>query len=187
MFFNSNKIVGTLKIPTTLAKLAFLLTLPMIFSTCKGDGLGFTMTYQRDFEIPAGLGVFDTHVFELNGIPTNMEAMLSTNGANRSDITEIIPREAALSINFADVDLIFVREIIVEIFSRDNIQGKEVFYREEIPQNTGIRVDLIPSLPNIQEFLENDEFSVRVEMRLRDISPQFIDARFDFQFFARLE
>ena len=62
----------------TFAKLAFLLLLPIIFSACKGDGLGFNMTYQRDFEIPAGLGVFDTHVFELNGIPTKRVLMHNT-------------------------------------------------------------------------------------------------------------
>lgn len=168
-------------------KIALFLAIPILFSNCKGEGLGFTMTYQRDFEIAAGLGVFDTHVFELNGIPTNKAAFLSTNDAQESDITGIIPRKAELSINFADVDFIFVQEVIVEIFNRDNLQGKEIFYRENIPQNTGFRIDLIPSLPEISEFLMDDEFNIRVEMRLRDISPQFIDTRLDFQFFAKLE
>lgn len=168
-------------------QLILILAIPLFFSACKGEGLGFTMTYQRDFEIPAGLGVFDTHVFELNGIPTNKAAFLSTNDAQESDITGIIPRKAELSINFADVDFIFVQEVIVEIFNRNDLTGKEIFYRENIPQNTGFRIDLIPSLPEISEFLMEDEFNVRVEMRLRDISPQFIDTRFDFQFFAKLE
>ncbi|MEM1122418.1 MAG: hypothetical protein AAGJ18_18375 [Bacteroidota bacterium] len=172
---------------STLLFGAFLLLIPILFSNCKGEGLGFTMTYQRDFEIPAGLGVFDTHVFELNGIPTNKAAFLSTNDAQESDITGIIPRRAELSINFADVDFVFVQEVIVEIFNRNNLRGKEIFFREDIPLNVGFRLDLVPSLPDISEFLMEDEFNVRVELRLRDISPQFIDTRFDFQFFAKLE
>ena len=168
-------------------KLVSLLMLPIVFSTCKGDGLGVNMTYQRDFEIPAGLGVFDTHVFELNGIPTNKAAFLSPSGASESDITEILPKEAELSLNFANVDFVFVGEVIVEIFNQEDIAGTEVFYRDEIPLNTGRSITLFPSLPEIGRYLMDDEFNIRVELRLRDVSPQFLETRLDFQFFARLE
>jgi len=157
------------------AKLACLLMLPILFSNCKGDGLGFNMTYQRDFEIPAGLGVFDTHVFELNGIPTNKAAFLSTTGANESDITAILPKEAELSINFADVDFVFVGEVVVEIFTREDNAGTEIFFRDEIPLNTGRTITLFPSLPEIGRHLTGDEFNIRIELRLRDITPQFIE------------
>ena len=170
-----------------ITKLALLLIIPLLFSTCKGDGLGFTMTYQRDFEIQAGLNVFDTHVFPLNGIASNKEVFLSTNDANESEVTEIVAREAALSINFANEDLVFVQEVVVEIFNRNDIVGKEIFYRENIPLNTGTRLDLIPSLPDVRAFVMQEEFNVRVELKLRDISPQFLETRLDFQFFARLE
>ena len=170
----------------TFAKLACLLAIPIIFSTCRDNGPGFNMTYQRDFEIPAGLGVFDTHVFELNGIPTNKAAFLSTTGANESEITAILPKEAELSINFANVDFIFVGEVVVEIFTREDNNGVEVFYRDEIPLNTGRSITLFPSLPEIGDYLTGDEFNIRVELRLRDISPQFLETRLDFQFFARL-
>ena len=46
-----------------MRKIAFILLFPILFFCCKGDGTGFDMTYQRDFEIQAGLGVFDTHGF----------------------------------------------------------------------------------------------------------------------------
>lgn len=171
----------------TLIKVTLFLALPILFSACKGDGLGFTMTYQQDFEIQAGLGVFDTHVFLIEDVPTNMAAFLSTNDANESDITAIIPREAELSVNFANIDFAFVREIVVEIYSDDDVRGTEIFYREDVPLNTGIRIALIPSLPDIQEFLMADDFNIRVELKLREFSPSFIETRFDFQFFARLE
>ncbi|MFK7979467.1 MAG: hypothetical protein AB8G86_05770 [Saprospiraceae bacterium] len=171
----------------SFAKLAFVLMLPIIFSTCRDNGPGFNMTYQRDFEIPAGLGVFDTHVFELNGIPTNKAAFLSTTGANENEITAILPREAELSLNFANVDFVFVGEVVVEIFTREDNVGIEIFYRDEIPLNTGRSITLFPSLPEIGRYLDGDEFNVRVELRLRDISPQFLETRLDFQFFARLE
>ena len=145
------------------------------------------MTYQRDFEIGAGLGVFDTHVFELNGISSNREIFLANQGVNESDITDIIPLEAELSLNFADVQLAFIQEVVVEIFNRDDPIGREIFFRENVPMNTGIRLNLLPSLPDVREFVLQDEFSIRVEMRLRNITPQFLETRFDFQFFAKTE
>lgn len=171
----------------SLVKIAMFVALPLLFSACKGDGLGFTMTYQQDFEIQAGLGVFDTHVFLIPDIPTNMAAFLSTNDANENDITAIIPREAELSVNFANIDFAFIQEVVVEIYSDENQRGREIFYRENVPLNTGIRIALIPSLPDIQEFLMADDFNIRIELRLREFSPSFIETRFDFQFFARLE
>lgn len=169
------------------AKLIILLLIPIFFTTCKKDPIGVTMTYQQDFEIPAGLNVFDTHVFELNGIPTNKAAFFSAGSISESDITKIIPGEAALTINFANVDFYFVGEVIVEIFSREDIVGREIFYQELIPQNVGTRINLFPSLPDIKDFLTGDEFNVRIELRLRDITPQFIETRFDFQFRAQVE
>ncbi len=184
MIFNNFQITNKV---FTFAKFACLLSILIIFSACRDNGPGFNMTYQRDFEIPAGLGVFDTHVFELNGIPTNKAAFLSTTGANENEITAILPKEAELSINFANVDFIFVGEVVVEIFTREDNNGVEIFYRDEIPLNIGRSITLFPSLPEISEYLTGDEFNIRVELRLRDISPQFLETRLDFQFFARLE
>jgi hypothetical protein len=145
------------------------------------------MTYQEDFEIRAGLGVFDTHIFEINGIPTNKATFYAANNVNESDITEITAKEAQLSINFSNVEFGFVREVIVEIFTKDDLRGREIFFREAIQQNIGSRIDLIPSLPDVRDILTQDEFNIRIEMKLQDISPQFIETRLDFQFFAKLE
>ena len=185
--FESKKIAAWFLLPyATMQKLCLFLVLLVFIMGCRGEGPGFEMRYQRDFEIPAGLGVFDTHVFELNAIQSNKAAFLTANGVLEEDITEIIPQNAQLSVNFANVEFLFVREVIVEIFTRDEIRGREIFFREEIPQNTGIRINLIPSLPDVKDLILQDEFNIRIEMKLRDISPQFIETRFDFEFFAKV-
>jgi len=80
-----------------------------------------------------------------------------------------------------------VQEIVIEMFTGDNVTGKEVFFRDVIPLNTGNDIAIIPSLPEVTEFLLDDQFSIRTEMRLRDISPTFIDARLEMIFFAEYE
>lgn len=165
----------------------FLSLLSILFYGCGDNGVGFDMSYRQDFEIPAGLNTFDTHVFELRNIPTNKDAFLSANSVTEANITDITPREARLSINFGDEDFYFIREIVIEIFTQDNITGKEIFFRENVPLNTGRRIDIIPSLPQVTEILTGDRFSVRVEMLFRDISPTFIDARLEMIFLAKIE
>lgn len=144
------------------------------------------MNYQRDFEIGAGLGVFDVHGFKFENIPTNINTYLRDNSVEMSDIQSITPRRAQLSINFADIEFAFVREVIVEVYTDEDVIGREVFYREQIPTNTGIRLDLVPSLPDVLDYLTQEDFNIRVEMKFRDISPQFIETRIDFEFRANL-
>jgi len=170
-----------------MKKLLFLSLLPILLFACGDNFTGFDMSYRVDFEIPAGLNTFDTHVFETYNIPTNKTSFLTANSVEEQDITRITPREARLSINFSEEDFYFVQEIIIEMFTVDDQTGKEVFFREVIPLNTGASIDIIPSLPEVTEFLLSERFSIRTEMRLRDISPTFIEARLEMIFFAEYE
>lgn len=170
----------------TYSYLVLLLILPLFFSACRKEGAGFTMNYRADFEIGAGLGVFDIHGFRFENIPSNINTYLRDNSLEIGDIQTITPRRGQLSINFADVEFAFVREVIVEIYTDDDPVGREIFYREQIPTNTGIRIDLVPSLPDVIDYVSQEDFNIRVEMRFRDISPQFIETRFDFEFRANL-
>ncbi len=170
-----------------MKNLLFLILLPILIVACGDKRTGFDMSYRVDFEIPAGLNTFDTHVFETYNIPSNKISFLTANSLEEQDITRITPREARLSINFSEEDFYFVQEVVIEMFTGDNITGKEVFFRDVIPLNTGNDIAIIPSLPEVTEFLLDDQFSIRTEMRFRDISPTFIDARLEMIFFAEYE
>lgn len=173
-----------------MKKLLFLLIIPIFFFSCGDDGVGFDMSYRQDFEIPAGLNTFDTHVFPFVNIPTNKNSFFTANDVTESDITSITPREARLNINFGDEDFYFVRQVIVEILTEEldnngNLRWKEIYFRENVPLNTGRSIILLPSLPQVTEELTSDQFTVRVEMLFRDISPTFIDARLEMVFLTK--
>ena len=170
-----------------MKKLLFLTLLPIFIFACGDKRTGFDMSYRVDFEIPAGLPTFDTHVFETYNIPTNKSTFLTANSLDEQDITRITPREARLSINFSEEDFYFVQEIVIEMFTIDDVTGKEVFFRDVIPLNTGNDIAIIPSLPEVTDILLGDRFSIRTEMRLRDISPSFVEARLEMIFFAEYE
>ena len=170
-----------------MKKILFFLCLSVIFFSCGDNSPSFNMTYQRDFEIPAGLNTFDTHVFTLNNIPTNKDAFFTANGVDETDITEIAPIEGELRVSFGQEDLFFIREVVVEIFTNDDPTGKEIYFREQVPFDTGQSVLLIPSLPKVTDILTEDQFSVRVELLFRDIPPSFVEARLNMVFRAEFE
>ena len=173
-----------------MKNIIFLFLLPILFCACGDDGPGFDMSYRQDFEIPAGLNTFDTFGFVFRDIPVNKNAFFAANDVTEADITSITPREARLSINFGDEDLFFVREVVVEILTKEvdnegNPRWKEIYFRENVPLNTGQSIQLLPSLPQVTEELTSDEFTVRVEMLFRDITPTFIDSRLEMVFLAQ--
>ena len=57
----------------------------------------------------------------------------------------------------------------------------EAFYREPVPTDTGIQLDLIPTLADFKQILIKNNFNVRVKFRLRNNSPEFITARLIFK------
>jgi len=170
-----------------MKKILFFLCLPLLFFACGDNSPSLNMTYQQDFEIPAGLNTFDTHVFTLNNIPTNKIAFFTGNGIEETDITEIAPVEGELRVSFGQEDLFFVREVVVEIFTTDNPTGKEIYFREQVPFDTGQSILLIPSLPKVTDILTEDRFSVRIELLFRAIPPSFIEARLNMVFRAEYE
>jgi len=170
--------------------LLFLIPAIVLFSNCsKNDDYQFEMRYPADFTISSGLNPLGgTHVFQINNIRSNYDNYLSENTATGSSIDRINPGSARLLITSitADNQFSYVSEISVKIFSNDEPDfEKEIFYHDAIPFNQSGDLQLIPSLVDAKEFLEKDDFSIRVEFRLRDFSPETVDTRIDFSFFAK--
>ena len=171
-------------------KKILLLLLPaiLLFSNCnKNDDYLFEMKYFADFTIASGLNPFaGTHIFEINNIKSNYDNYLSQNTALNSSISIINPGSAILSSIFQNSQYQYAREISVKIFSPDDPDfEKEIFYQDVIPENQSGDFNLFPTLVDAKVFLEKEEFSIRVEFQLREFSPETVETRIDFSFFAK--
>lgn len=171
-------------------KKIFLLVLPFVFlfSDCKkDDSILFEMEYFYDFTITAGLNPFSgTHIFEISDIPTLSDAIFSNNGKTAEEINAINPGIAVLRGIFDNPNNGYIQEVSVKIFSKeDPTFEREVFYRDQISLNASGDLGLIGTLVDAKSFLEKEDFGIRIELRLRDISPQTIEMRLDFNFFAK--
>ena len=145
------------------------------------------MKYINDFTISAGLNPFSgTHIFERINIPSNSLDFFAQNAATAADISEINPGTAILSGIFMEPENGYIQEISIKMFPMsDPTFEKEIFYHDQIPQNSSGDMPLIGTLVNAKDFLEEEEFGIRVELRLRDFSPESVEMRLNFSFFAR--
>ena len=164
-------------------KFLYLFSLVFLLTNCgKEEPVLFTMPYQETFEIPAGLNTIDTHHFVLANISSNKSSFFSANNVTDEDVVTINP-EACRMTSVLNSEYGFLFNVSVRMYTDNPDAYKEIFYRDNVPTNTGGQLDLIPTLVNVRDFLVAESFTVEVVLeRPRVPSPEFIDTviRMDF-------
>lgn len=158
------------------------------FSCNKDEGVapGFDMAYQREFTIPAGIGVFDVHHFQLKNIPSNWEQYLNQHGKSAADIHGVVSAQASIGGVFGDVDLSVIDRISLRVYDEANPNDYlEIAYRDPAPLETGNVLALIPSLADAQRFFSNPRFAVDVVIWLRRTTQDVSDIKLDLTMRAR--
>lgn len=143
---------------------------------------GFDLVYQQDFTIPAGIGVFDVHHFQITNIPTRYQQSLDQHGKTDEDITGILTAQASLNGVFGDADFAFVEQVSVRVFDASNPNDYvEIAYRLPVPLNPGNTLPIIPSLADAKRFFTGPRFSLDVVLWLRNTTQDETSARLNLQ------
>ncbi|MCP3894385.1 MAG: hypothetical protein GY706_07120, partial [Bacteroides sp.] len=168
-------------------KYLLLLLTPLLFIQCNKEDDAKTAfrieLHNLNFEIPAGLNIFESHHFIIRNVPTNFRALLDQSGLTEEEVTGIDPRAGNMLAIFPSDDYGFIYEVSVRLYVEDNPTDiMEVFYRENVPENTGADVGLIPSLADAQRMLTNDLVTVEVVLRrLRGSTSSSIESRLEHE------
>ena len=162
-----------------------LLILPLILSNCKKeDPILFEMVYAEDFVIQAGLNPFDTHYFNIENIPVG--TYLSARNLTAGDLNSIEPKASNLVNVFAgSASYDFIRDISVRIYTDDENNYKEIFYYDNVPENTGDNLGIIPSLEDAKSYLNGETFNIAVRLNFRQSPLQNIETQLRFSFSAK--
>jgi hypothetical protein len=154
-----------------------------LFGCAKDNNLpGFDLVYRQQFEIPAGIGVFDVHHFYLRNLPSRFTDALTTQGKTNADITGVITAQASLTGLFGDANFNFVEQVSVRIYQESKpTDYVEIAYRLPVPLEPGNRLDLIPSLADSKRFVQNERFSLDVVFWLRRITQERTPVQLDLQ------
>ncbi|MFZ4545375.1 MAG: hypothetical protein ACOYOA_15085 [Saprospiraceae bacterium] len=167
---------------------AIVLTL-LLFSgwSCSGNLEGIDMIYRQDFprEIPVGASTLFSHNFTIEKIGTNATTFYKNNNLTEFDIKRIVPKFARISARFGNGDFVFVNRVFVYIYPVGQPDKKmEVFYRDDIPVNTGNVLNLNPGIADVKSIMNGQTYTMEIRLDLRGQPGQNIEALIDYSFFA---
>jgi hypothetical protein len=169
--------------------LPFVLFLPFL-SACRKSETGFDMSYRRTFEIPVGLNPAKSHSYVLLNIPADTSVFFTINNANASQLIGVVPRSMNIRTVYPGTGNTFAIVNQVEVFifdpTRPDIPEIPIFYRRDIPLNTGDRLDLVPDGTNISKFvLDGRIFNIRIKLTFLDFTPRSVDTEANIVFLAK--
>jgi len=170
-----------------MKNLVFLLLLCAVATglSCNKDAElapGFDMMYQQDFVLPAGIGVFDVHHFQIKNIPTRYQQNLDQYGKTNEEITAVLTAKAVLSGVYSDASYDMIQQISVRVFdAADPTDYVEIAYRDPAPLDPGNNLPLIPSLADTKRFFSQPRFSVDVVIWLRNTTQLETESRLSLQ------
>lgn len=168
---------------TAFSKLVLLLSAVFVLSCKKTAEIpGFDLFYQRDFNIPAGIGIFDVHHFYIRNIPTQFQEYLLRNNVQEGDITQILTTKAGLEGVFGDSDYSFIEQVSVRAFDENDPNNfLEIAYRQPVPLEPGNVLPLIPSLADSKRFFKATRVSLDIALNIRKTTVQEMETRLSLQ------
>ena len=159
----------------------------IIFSGCtKDQHFLFEMGFQRDFEIKAGLNPVEEHNFLLNNFFVDTAALFGSRKMTSDMINNIQPITMQIVNLSSNSSLEFINDISLIVIDKDKPNlNFEAFYRDPVPADTGPQVDMVATLADFKQIILKNNFNVRVRMRIRRTTQEFITARVIFKFGVR--
>lgn len=143
---------------------------------------GFDLIYQTDFLLPAGIGVFEVHHFQIKNIPTRYQQSLDQHGKTDGDIKSILTAQAVLSGVYSDANFDIIDQVSVRVFdASDPTDYVEIAYRYPTPLDPGNTLPLIPSLADTKRFFNKTRVSLDIVIWLRNTTQLETEVRLNLQ------
>jgi len=155
--------------------------------SCKDKELAVlaTIPYRVEFEIPAGLNIFEDHFFPFPNQPNTFESILEQRGVDLSRVQRINPATARLTVQFEDASLNFIREASIYLFSDQVGRDSEAFWTPpEVPFSTGSTLGIPGTLIDAQDFFDQQWINFELRLDTRETTTSFLQVRLDITFNA---
>ncbi len=138
------------------------------------------------FTVGAGLNPIAAHAFRIRDISTEHARFMRETGNSWGEWGSVVPEQATLLINESGLDWNFALEVSVRAYTDDFRQAREIFYRDQIRNDVGARLDLVPSEADVRDLLADPNVNIIIEFtRIERSPPQTIPATLVWSFRAR--
>lgn len=170
-------------------KLTAIFSLWLLIGGCNRNEIEGTLLNfaPRQVQVNAGLNPTLAHFFEMPSISTEQPRFQRETGQSWADWQMVLPARATLTITEPGLNWSFAEEVIIQAYTDDSPTPIEIFYRDQIPFNTGPQLQLIPSDRDIKELLSGESVNlILVLFRLRGAPEQRLPVLFEWSVEARL-
>lgn len=155
----------------------------LLMCSCSTREALFDVNSQTDFTIGAGLSIFETHNFVKDRVSIPVELTVQNLGLSGEDIAEVVPFSATIRSRFNDnADLDFINAVNIYLIETPDFRRRELFYLDFVPLGGKSEIELLPTLINIRDLLDNDRAIIEISLEFRQFPPSTIDMRAQMQF-----
>ncbi len=163
-------------------RLFLLLSIFSLLSCRRTDVVLFEIPIGLNFEIQAGLGPLIRHFFIVRDVPTNIANLRRQFGIGDEQSIRILAANAIYTTPFQALDLGFIQEVGIRVFTTDIDRDKDAFLTESVPINAGSNVFVLPFDDDLQGFLDRPNVNFKVYFRFRSPPPTFVESRIEMRF-----
>jgi hypothetical protein len=141
----------------------------------------FTINYEEQFSIPAGLNTIETHTFVIKDIPALLETYKSTFNVLDEDIAAILPSRGKIDQVFSNINFDFIQTVSIWMVSTIDADFRyELYYLDFVPLNTGNELKLLSGISNLKDIMEEGSFNLEIKLKFRTFPPNQTDNVLNF-------
>lgn len=144
-------------------------------SGCGGEPPLFEMQLEAELVIPAGLNTFDSFYFTVKDVPTRLSNNVVT---TFEDVDRIQASNATMIGRVQEIDYGIIEQITIDVISQSDPENqKEIFYNNIIPFSQNDDLQLLSSLSNVRDILDEEYVDLEIRIIFRAITPREMDTR----------
>lgn len=148
-----------------------------IFLSCGDKNVPlFTIDFQEQFTIPAGLNTIETYTFLIQDVPTLLESYKTTYNVSDEEIVSILPSRGRINQIFSNINYDFIQTVSIWMVSNlDPDVRYELYYLDFVPLNTGDELKLLSGISNLKELMNEASYNLEIKLRFRTFPPNQTD------------
>jgi hypothetical protein len=163
-------------------RLLFGILISVVFLSCGDKTVPlFTIDFQEQFSIPAGLNTIETHTFVIQDIPSLLESYKANFNVLDEDIASILPSRGRINQIFSNIDFDFIQSVSIWMVSNVDPQYRyELYYLDFVPVNTGDEIRLLSGISNLKDLMNEGSFDLEIKLKFRTFPPNQTDNVLNF-------
>jgi len=144
-----------------------ILTIGILTSCEKELTYLYEVKLDTEFTIPSGLNTLETYYFTIHDVPTLFKFNADLHKVDTASITDVKAAYGLLRPSFNDTDLSFVEQVVVNVYTIDITNKKEMYYLEFVPLSTKKELKLLSSTTQLVKMMKSEVVKIEVGIKLR--------------------